>query len=257
VLIVICPAARLGYVWRELLTRLRAAKREFAVKTTPGELGHAVVGGKHLVLQSWRRALAAIRHELSSEPELLADVAQLDGLCNRMDSEAFIPLTSEELTSSVYRRVHEFGAIVGDLAATAVADGIMKTKGMRTTASLGWYGTYAQLRGAFVLLHASTFQWTLLGPSPLWVTVYGSSWKSDPTIAWKQLAAYAATNPNTVHKDDAGYPTVMLRVAEGAERADVIMAALEQLRQIGEVIAPLGVGATDVGPPPADSDTPA
>jgi hypothetical protein len=49
----------------------------------------------------------------------------------------------------------------------------------------------------------------------------------------------------------------MLRVAVGAERADVIMAALEQLRQIGEVIAPLGVGAKDVGPPPADGDTPA
>jgi hypothetical protein len=249
VLVVICPNARLTYVWRELLDRLRVAKRKFEEEGAPGEVGFTLVGGKYLVLQSWRRALNAIRMELPGEPELLADVAQLDGLCARMDSEAFIPLTSEELTSNVYRRVHEFGAIVNDLAATAGAEGIMSRKGLRTTAALGWYGTYARLRGAFVLLHASTYKWTLLGSSPLWLTVFGSNWTSDPAPARKLLATYETANPGSVQQDHNGYATVMLRVPVGAERGDVVASALDQLRAIGEIIAPLGEGARDVPPP--------
>ena len=249
VLVVICPNARIAHVWRDLRGRVSVATREFQEKAAPGEVGVAVVGGKRLVLQSWRRALNAIRLELSGEPELLADVAQLDGLCERMDSEAFIPLTSEELTSKVYRRVHEFGSIVDDLAATAIAEGIMGKKGVRATAANGWYGRYGRLRGAFVLLHASTYKWTLLGSSPLWLTVFGSNWTSDPTPARKLLAAYEAANIGSVHQDHKGYATVMLCVPVGAERVEVIMSALDQLREIGEVVAPLGEGARDVPPP--------
>jgi hypothetical protein len=253
VLVVICPNARLVPVWRELLGRVTAANREYQEKVAPGEVGHVVVGGKHLLLQSWRRALNAIRLELSGEPELLADVAQLDGLCARMDSEAFIPLTSEELTSKIYRRVHEFGSIVDDLAVTAIAEGIMSKKGARATAANGWYGRYGRLCGAFVLLHASTHKWTQLGSSPLWLTVFGSNWTSDPTPARKLLASYEAANPGSVHQDHKGYATVMLRVPVGAERVDVIMSALDQLRQIGELVAPLGEGARDVPPPEGEA----
>lgn len=249
VLVVICPNARVGHVWRELLERITLAKREFQEEAAPGEVGHVVVGGEHLVLQSWRRAVNAIRLELSGEPDLLADVAQLDGLCARMDSEAFIPMTSEELTSKVYRRVREFGAIVDDLAATAIAEGIMSKKGMRATAANGWYGRYGRLRGAFVLLHASTNKWTLLGSSPLWLTVFGSNWTSDPTPARRLLTSYEAANPGSVHQDYKGYATVMLRVPVGAERIEVIASTLDQLRAIGEVVAPLGEGAKDVPPP--------
>jgi hypothetical protein len=252
VLVVICPRMRVAYVWRELLARLRAAKREFEEKAAPGDVGHLIVGGKHLVLQSWSRALGAIRHELSGEPDLLADVVQLDGLCARMDFAAFIPMTSEELTSNVYRRVHEFGLIVDALAAAAIAEGIMSKKGARATAANGWYGTYGRLRGAFVLLHASTNKWTLLGPSPLWLTVFGSNWTSDPGPAKKQLAAYEVANPGSVHQDWKGYATVMLRVPAGAERDDVIASALDQLRAIGELVAPLGEGARDAPPPESD-----
>jgi hypothetical protein len=250
VLVVLCPNARLEHVWRELLARLRDAKRDFEEGVAPGETGRASVGGKLLVLQSWRRAVNAIRLELSGEPELLADVAQLEGLCARMDSQAFIPLTSEELTSSVYRRVHEFGSIVDDLVATAVAHGFMSKRG-RAAAANGWYGRYARLCGAFVLLHVSTYNW-VRGPSLLWITVYGSDWASDPGPARKLLAPYEATSPGTVHQDHKGYALVMLRVPVGAERAEVIRSALDQLRAVGALVAPLGVGAKDVPPPAGD-----
>jgi hypothetical protein len=249
VLVVICPHARLSYVWRELLARVRGAKGTFEERAAPGEVGHAIVEGRHLVLQSWRRALNAIRLELSHEPALLADVAQLDGLCDRVDSEAFIPMTSEEMTSNAWRRVHEFGSIVDDLAATLTADNVMSKKGARASAANGWYGRYGRIRGVCVLLHVSTHKWTRIGPSPLWLTVFGETWTGDPAPARKVLCAYEASNPGCVHSDYRGYATVMLRVPIGAEKTKLIAEVRDQVHEIGEVIAPLGVGAKDSPPP--------
>jgi len=42
----------------------------------------------------------------------------------------------------------------------------------------------------------------------------------------------------------------MLGVPAGAERIEVIAQAAGQLRELGEVIAPLGAGARDAAPPP-------
>jgi hypothetical protein len=249
VLVVLCPAARVAYVAREIAHRLRAANRAFEERALGGEGGRMIIGAKQVVLQSWRRALGAVRLEVAGEPELLADVAQLEGLCARMDSEAFIPVTSEELTSNVYRRVHEFGVLLEDLVASAAAEKILSTKGTRATGGNGWYGRSCRLRGAFVLLHVSTYKWTLLGPSPLWLTVYGASWTSDPTAAKRLLAGYETGHRGSVHQDAKGYPTVMLRVPIGAERIGVLSAALDQLRTIGEIVAPLGEGARDLPPP--------
>ena len=39
----------------------------------------------------------------------------------------------------------------------------------------------------------------------------------------------------------------------GAERVDVIRTALDQLYEIGEIIAPLGEGAKDVPPPEGET----
>lgn len=253
VLVVIAPEARLSHLWLELLHRLDGQAMQ--VKIQPGAVGHAIVGTKHLVLQSWGRALTSTKLELSGEPEILADISQVEGLCSRMDLESFLPMTSEELTSTIFRRVHEFGRIVDDVVATLAAEGTMNTKGARATGANGWYGRYARLQGAAVLLQVSTWKWTLLGPSPLWLTVYGATWqKGPPGIAKRQLAAFGLKHPGRLHEDRLGFPTILLRVPAGVERVKVIASVMDQLREIGEVIAPLGVGAKDDPVPDLVSD---
>lgn len=48
--------------------------------------------------------------------QLLATVeaaGQLQGVCERMDGEAFLPVTIDDLTSGIYRRVLDFGRLFG------------------------------------------------------------------------------------------------------------------------------------------------
>lgn len=61
------------------------------------------VGPNHtLALTSWRAVLSFILHALETQGDVLAaaDVQRLQGLCERMDSDAFLPSSSEELTAS-------------------------------------------------------------------------------------------------------------------------------------------------------------
>lgn len=252
VLLVVCPDERLDLVWIELLKRIGATSLAVDARVRADDERHIICEGRHLVLQSWRRLLGAIRLELSGEPSLLADVAQLDGLCERMDSEAFIPVTSEELTSQVFRRVHEFGQIVDELVAKLSAEGIVSTKGYRASAGNGWYGRSLEIRGAYAVLQVSTWKWTKFAPSPVWLTVYGATWRGDRTPAKQRLAQYEVLNPGTVYVDHAGAPTVMLRVPTGADRPQVVETITAQLRELSVLLA----GLRTVGPaePPPEPE---
>jgi len=251
VLLVVGPRARLPYLHRELARRIVNAKRLLDRRVDGTELISAVVDGRHLVLTSWQRVLEAMDRELVGEPAR-ADVAQLLGLCNKMDDEAYIPITSAELTSNIYRRVHEFGAIVDDVVAqlSSGPERVLDTKGLRSAASNGRYGRYALLRGVPALLHVSTHKWTKFAPNPVWLTVYGREWKkSDPEPVKKALSTMVAKELGTVDVDYRGFPTVPVHVRPGAERHELIAEMAAQLRQIGDVIAPFG-GAPSNAPPP-------
>jgi hypothetical protein len=246
VLLVVGPRVRLPYMERELFRRISDAKCVIERREPSTEQSHAVVDGRHLVVASWQRVLNTMRVELANEPAVLADLVQLLGLCERMDSEAFIPVTAEELTTNVYRRVHEFGTIVDEVHAqlSSGTDRVIEAKGLRSTAANGMYGRYARLRGVPVLLHVSTHKWTKLAPNPIWLTVFGREWeKSDPEPARKALAALETEVPGSLHQDYRGFPTVLLRVSAGAERHEVISDLVMQVRRVGETIASLGFAA--------------
>lgn len=126
---------------------------------------------------------------------------------------------------------------------------------MKAAHANGWYGRYLNLRGCLALLHVSTWKWHLLGPSPVWLTLHGKAWHADPGPTKRLLASFAHANPDTVYEDHEGLATVMLRVPAGAEHVEVIGALLDQIRTLGDSVAPLGVGAKEVAPPPDDGSS--
>jgi hypothetical protein len=133
-LLVVAPAARATLLWGELERRCRDAPFDFHAQTL-GDVHVASVGDRRLVLLSWRYLLLALRRqvEAANEPQTVGDIAQLEGLCERMDQDAFLPLSSEELTSGIHRRIFELGKIVDDATGLLVQRGIATTKGLRAT----------------------------------------------------------------------------------------------------------------------------
>jgi hypothetical protein len=193
--------------------------------------------------------------EAHGERQVADDIVQLEGLCARMDQNAFLPVTSEELTSPIYRRVAEFGNIVDDVTMKLNERGISHTNKTRSTGGNGYYGRYLFLRGVGAFLICDTRKWTAYAPTPLWLSVYGTKWdSSDADAAMRTLAPLEAEHPDTVFKAQDGFPAVALRVPIGVERDVIIGAVLEQLERVAALVAPLAIGAAESPPPPTDTD---
>jgi len=255
-LLMVAPSARTTLLWGELHRRCRNAGMEYTDDSRGG--AHiAATAGRRMVSISWRHLLSAIRIQLEAKNERQAaeDIAQLEGLCDRMDQEAFLPISSDELTSSIYRRVFEFGTIVDDVTGELTDRGLASTKGVRSTGGNGYYGRYLFLRGVSSFLICDTRKWMKYASTPLWLSVYGKNWlKSDALLAHRALASLEAERPGTVFKAGDGFPAVALFVPTGVERDVILRRVVEQIEKVAALIGPLSVDAGDAPAPPLPPD---
>jgi hypothetical protein len=254
-LVIVAPAMRLPILWSELRRRCVGENLE-PIAERIGASGDvsARVAGRLLVLLSWRRLLASIRAavEGAGESEVAHDIAQLEGLSERMDTDAFLPVSPEELSSAIFRRVVEFGRIVDDATNALVQKSIATSRGFRARGGNGYYGRSLLLHGVGVYLTCDVHKWMKYASTPLWLLVYGPGWdRSDPEVAHRALSAFGVARTGRVFKAFDGFPAVALFVPPGVERDNVIARIVEQVEEIGTVIAPLAVG-TPAGPPPEE-----
>ena len=256
-LLFVVPAARLELVWAELQRRCAAAGITMADGPTAltGTRTARSPDGRSLAIVSWRALLAPLgfRLETADDRGAKEDVAQLRGLCDRMDAVAFLPVTSEDLTSHRYRRVVEFGEIVDEVTTRLVSQGVAKTKGTRSAGANGYYGRYLILRGFPVFLICDIRKWMKYASTPLWLSVYGPRWRqSDRQAVRRVLAGLETTTPPRMFIAADGFPTVALLVPTGVERAAVVDRVVEQVLEVGALIEPLAVGTkpglVDVAP---------
>jgi hypothetical protein len=175
VLLFVAPAAREAFLWGELIRRCKEA----GLDGTQSDLASQVVriytlrDGRKMALISWRSLLNYIRVRLEAVGDRgpLGDLVQLAGLCEHMDTTAFVPLTSEDLTTGLYKRVLQFSDIVDDIVRILVDQGVGDTKGLTAVSTKGVYGRYLRFRGVGCHLGCDVRRWTSLAPTPLWLTV--------------------------------------------------------------------------------------
>jgi len=130
VLLVAVPETRQETVWRELLHRLSDAK-VCTSNRDPSASFYRVVEtdiGPILALTSWGKLLLAIETELTDDPQPRNDLLQLRALCDAADRNAFVPLTSGELTNQrMPAFVFQLNAIVQGAVDLAVTEGVLSS----------------------------------------------------------------------------------------------------------------------------------
>lgn len=163
-----------------------------------------------------------------------------------MDSEAFLPLRSEELTSSLGRRVYEFCDLVDKITDLLVARQLADVKRLRAAAGKGWFGRYMRFRGHGALLYFDARSWSKRGQTPLWLALYGRGFKAR-TVELDCLRLNGIPFPV---KD--GHCMVLIALLEGRERDAVIDHALVQILRVMQAVPDLGV-QNDALPPESDA----
>jgi len=181
IVLFIAPAQRFSTLWSELLRRCAISGFAATQQHTVGAefLIGKIDTNRMLGLVSWRGILAFMLRVLDAEGQLaiVSDILQLQGLCERMDEKAFLPLRSEDLTADVGIRIGQFCQLVDDVTNRVVAEGYASVANLRASAGSGWYGRYLTLQGHGCLLHFNASRWSELRATPLWLRVKDREWK--------------------------------------------------------------------------------
>lgn len=237
-LVFVAPYRRLEILWMELERRIRESGRELGALVNPFRGARAAtVGEIRLMAVSWNTLLTRIDQALAieGEGELRESLGQLQTLCRREDTEAFLPITQEELTSSFPRRLEQFGVLVDDAVARIVKAGIADTKGLRAAAGNGWYGRYVHLAGTGCLLHVSSRKWADVESTPIWLRVKDRNWEVSPEL---RSAFDQAQSAGLFRYYDRGNGLeVPIQVLLGRERAAVLDRITDQMTVAYEVLS--------------------
>lgn len=242
-LIFVAPAKRLQTLWFELGSRCNMA----GIKLNPcsiseDELVVAKVANddRLLAVASWRVILDTLQSELTShgDAESVSDIEQLRGLCDQMDSVAFLPIRSEEMSPSIPIRIMQFNDVVDELTDKLVSAGIASIEGFRSTPIRDGYLRYMQVREFGWALQVNFRHWSSLRETPIWLDVQNrppqGSWEYSPE-ARDRLGALEREFPSRlIRSSNSLY--IPLRVPFGVEKNKVVDAVFNQLLEINNLL---------------------
>ena len=144
VLLVVVPEARLDSVWREFLQRILQADILMTDKAPSSNVYRVTKTnmGPLLALTSWNKLLSAIEVELTDEPRTRNDLLQLRSLCDAADSDAFLPISAEELTNQRHPAlILQLNSVVQKAVEQGVNEKILLIEGLRpNTFGIAWDG---------------------------------------------------------------------------------------------------------------------
>ena len=207
VLLFVAPAQRTETLWPVLVARAQE-QHEMNILTDSGDTRIAATDGinRRMAVTSWRAVLDQIESRATIEGDVatLGDVNQLRGLTERMDTDAFLPVHSDELGEKIPRRIISYANLVHDAAQRAVGQGWADASGLRITPQ--WYGDgrYIRIHGVMVWFGINLQQWSGHGQAPLWL-------QTQDNNEWYPIA-----------------------VPTGVEHSEVLDFVVEQLDTIGK-----------------------
>ncbi len=211
VLLFVAPEQRLETLWAEIL-RKAAACFTLGPDTTVGGLRSVAVDGspRRLMLTSWRTLLGAMVSQAGIDRDVSAerDILQLDALCERQDSEAFLPIRDEEFAPAVPRRMLGLRRLIDDATDRARTLGVanrekprvVSTKRLQVRPRVYGYGRYIWIGGMYYAWFGVNHElWARQKETPLWLRFY----EDAAEAAQKKLGgqSYGFTLPTGVEYD--------------------------------------------------------
>lgn len=236
VLLFLVPADRLAYLQREVLRRVRdmpsVAVEEARDATEAGRATVVFGDGRRCALRflAWDALLSDLLKaaERNGSQDALADIQQIISLARAIEGEAFIPFTSEQLTSGEIPRVNlQIRGILGSIRRELIERGY-RSIGNLTTTSSGWAGTSLEFADLRWSIFESWESWQRFGHSPIWFTLDAE----DRAVHLRLLEAWFDDSAlGAVRIEDWRTPTIAapLLIPPAADRHEVLESMVQQV----------------------------
>jgi hypothetical protein len=244
ILLFLGPSRRSVTLWAELLRRCQEENYlpSSYKQVFPEFLAVNVKEGVILALCSWRLVLNALRAALEADGDLnkTADIRQLEGLCDLMDTQAFLPLHSEELTGPLGKRLLQYNELINDVTEYLARIKIASLHGVRATPTYAGYGRYMKVGTFGFMLQVNALWWSTLRETPIWLSVKDAkgtgSWAYSLDAEERLSRLRLEDPPRLFREGDLILVPIFLPIS--SEREKVLSSILDQMF---EIISCLGI----------------
>ena len=174
-LLFVCPEARKTNLWAKL--------QELCSNETVTEVSNVCVSvnGIKMGIITWTEILNLLNKVASSAAiEYSADISQLEGYCNQLDSEAFIPFDAVDLSAEMAIKADRYYQVIDEVIELLCADNSLKTskKGTKATGYRKGYTRSLHIDDLTITLNYDRDLWKLPSTveTPFWVAVRDADW---------------------------------------------------------------------------------
>lgn len=186
-LVFVCPKARITSLWGKL--------NELCCERNIEEVSECCVkvDGVYMAIVTWTEIINYLKQIASvSAPELTADIKQLEGYCEQLDEEAFVPFSGEELTAENAIRAERFYAVIDETMNLLMVDKQLKTfaNKLKATAYRKGYTRSLYVDDMTISLNYDRDLWksTSSVETPFWVAIRNAEWVQTDDIVHKLSA---------------------------------------------------------------------
>ena len=243
VLLVVAPAARVHTLWRELSHRLADAGISVSDRETAAGIVHSVTteSGPVLAITSWTRLLSVLELEAADDQNARSDLIQLRALCDTANSQAFVPISSEELTDQrIPAFVLQLNEIVKASTDLAVAEHVLSIDGTRPQASwdrIGRYMYFSHKDGVGAWFGIRFDLWRQHGESPTWLVFTPGDFGRAHEV--RTLLDPWATRKGVFSAMDDQNVVIALNLPVGEDKDEVVRSVVDRLKEIAEILSAL------------------
>ena len=239
VLLFVAPEARLETLWPEVLRKQQVGRLGIDVETA--DIKSAVLDGseRRMLLTSWRRLLRRMSWHANEDGEksVEADLRQLDALCDREDTHAFLPLRSEELGPQFARRIPHLLRLADDAYAHEKVDKFI-TSNDRIYSSVDGHGRYLWFVNDVPVWFGVVYShWAKRRDTPIWLILRDTQFSNAASIdeIRRRVQPLFLTNPPGVI-DSGTDLLVPIHLPTGVEYDAVLDSVVDQVRQVAQLL---------------------
>lgn len=186
-LMFVCPSARRTSLWAKL--------KDLCKHMNISDMDEycLAIDGVRLAIITWSEVIEMLKQTASSvDISFTADIMQLEGYVNQLDSDAFIPFMAKDLSADVAKKEERYYRVLDEVIDLLMADQSIKTskKGLKATAYRNGY-----TRSLIIDEYAITFNYDREAwknpasfETPFWVAIRKPNWEQTCEICEKLKA---------------------------------------------------------------------
>ena len=223
-LVFICPKDRIISLWDVLLGKCSKEKYEIIDEYCIS------VNGINMTILSWEEVLLTLTQIANAkEKSSLADVDQLKGYCEQIESEAFTPFREEELGAYEAKKYKRLMYIVDRVIDSLCADNTITTslKGLKATPYSNGYKRFIMIDEFRVDFRLDLEAWSddRYIDTPYWVSFRVDNWET-PKEFFNKVASVPSTQRRMWGKE---HIYLAIKVPCGVVEEDVVDSIKKQI----------------------------